>query len=236
MTSQLNSKSLKDSIEECFGEIPDSRIQKKTAHKLIDIIAISILAIICGADSWSAIETYGRAKQNWLSTFLELENGIPSHDTFARVISRLEAEILEKSFQKWISQLTGQLGIEVVAIDGKTLKGSYDRKNSLKALQMVSAWSSSHRLVFGQVVVELVFSQERIEQWQGLKTLVIEESKRTLGNKETLSTRFFLSSLDSQYDCFATAIRSHWGIEKRCIELCDVNDPALCEAVSFRAA
>ena len=307
MASQLNSESLKDSIEECFGEIPDSRIQKKTAHKLIDIIAISILAIICGADSWSEIETYGRAKQNWLSTFLELENGIPSHDTFARVIRRLDPEILEQSFQKWIAQMTGKLGLEVVAIDGKTLKSSYDRENSLKSLQMVSAWSSSHRLVLGQVPVdkksneitaipilleqldvsgaiitidamgtqtaiaqniqaakadyiftlksnhptlakdaqdwfkdhqaqpdlekvkitkitcesghhriekrqfwqvpvELVFSQERIEQWQGLKTLVIEESKRTLWNKETFSTRFFLSSLDSKCDCFPTAI------------------------------
>ncbi|MEM9507600.1 MAG: ISAs1 family transposase [Cyanobacteria bacterium P01_E01_bin.35] len=316
MASQLNSESLKGSIEKCFGEIPDSRIQKKTAHKLIDIIAISILAIICGADSWSAIETYGRAKQNWLSTFLELENGIPSHDTFARVISRLDPEILEQSFQRWIGQMTGKLGLEVVAIDGKTLKGSYDRENALKSLQMVSAWSSSHRLVLGQVAVdkksneiraipilleqldvsgaiitidamgtqtaiakniqaaeadyiltlksnhptlakegqdwfqkhraqpdienvkvttitceaghhriekrqfwqvpvELVFSQERIEQWQGLKTLVIEESKRILWNQETNCTRLFLSSLNSQCDCFPTAIRGHWGIENQ---------------------
>ena len=316
MISQLNNESLKGSIKECFAGIPDSRIQKKTAHKLIDIIAIAILAIICGADSWSQIEIYGRAKQNWLSTFLELRNGIPSHDTFARVISRLEPETLEQSFQKWISQMTGKLGLEVVAIDGKTLKGSYDREKSLKSLQMVSAWSSSHRLVLGQVPVdkksneitaipilleqlnvsgaiitidamgtqtaiaqniqeakadyiltlksnhptlakeaqdwfkehqaqpdleqvkvtnitceaghhriekrqfwqipvELVFSQERIKQWQGLKTLVIEESKRTLWNKETFSTRFFLSSLDSQSDCFPTAIRSHWGIENQ---------------------
>lgn len=316
MTSQLSSESLKSSIEECFGGIPDKRIQKKTAHKLIDIIGISILAVICGADSWSAIETYGKAKQDWLSTFLELENGIPSHDTFARVIGRLEPEILEQNFQKWIAQMTGKLGLKVVAIDGKTIKGSYDRENSLKSIQMVSAWSSSHRLVLGQVAVdkksneitaipillekldvsgaivtidamgtqtaivqniqaaeadyiltlksnhstlakdaqdwfrehqvqpdlenvkvtkitceaghhriekrqfwqvpvELVFSQERIEQWQGLKTLVIEESKRTLWNKATFSTRFFLSSLDSQCDCFPTAIRSHWGIENQ---------------------
>ena len=94
MRSQLNNESLKSSIKECFAGIPDSRIQKKTAHKLIDIIAIAILGIICGADSWSQIETYGKAKQNWLSTFLELRNGIPSHDTFARVISRLEPETL----------------------------------------------------------------------------------------------------------------------------------------------
>lgn len=316
MTSQLDSGSLKGSIEDCFGKIPDSRIQKKTSHKLIDIITIAILAIICGADSWSEIETYGKAKQDWLSTFLERENGIPSHDTFARVISKLNPEILEQSCQRWIAQITGQLGLGVVAIDGKTLKGSYDRENSLKSLQMVSAWSSSHRLVLGQVAVDkksneitaipilleqlelsgtiitmdamgtqtaiaeniqtakadyiltlksnhptlakdaqewfenhqtqpdlenvkvtkiaceaghhriekrqfwqvpakLVFSQERIEQWQGLKTLVIEKSQRILWNKETNCTRFFLSSLDSQCDCFPNAIRSHWGIENQ---------------------
>ena len=310
MTSQLNSKSLKGSIQECFGGIPDSRIQRKTAHKLIDIIAISILAIICGADSWIGIETYGKAKQTWLSTFLELANGIPSHDTFARVISRLDPEILEQSFQGWVKQMTGRLGLEVIAIDGKTLKGSYEKK-SLKSLQMVSAWSSRHRLVLGQVAVdkksneitaipilleqldlsgaiitidamgtqtaiakniqaaeadyiltlksnhpslakearswfqdnqhqpdlnnvkvtklsceaghhrieqrkfwqvpvELVFTQDRIKQWRGLRTLVVEESKRILWNKETSSIRFFLSSLDPQYDFFPTAIRSHW--------------------------
>lgn len=135
MKSQLSSESLKGSIEECFGGIPDSRIQRKIAHKLIDIIAISILAIICGADGWSEIETYGKAKQNWLSTFLELKNGIPSHDTFARVISRLDPQILEQNFQKWIKHMTGELELEVIAIDGKTLKGSYDRENSLKSLQ-----------------------------------------------------------------------------------------------------
>jgi predicted transposase YbfD/YdcC len=111
---------------------------------------------------WVAIETYGKAKKEWLSTFLELPNGIPSHDTFGRIFSQLEPEILEKNFQEWVKVITAQLGFEVVAIDGKSLNGSDDRENSLKSLVMVSpkgyrsayAWSSSHRLVLGQVAVE----------------------------------------------------------------------------------
>lgn len=154
MSSTLSSESLKESIEQCFGSIPDTRVTGKTAHKLVDIITISLLAVICGADGWVGIETYGKAKQTWLETFLELANGIPSHDTFARVVGKLDPEMLEKNFQGWVKQMTQSLGLEVVAIDGKTLRGSYDRENALKSLVMVSAWSSSHRLVLGQVAVD----------------------------------------------------------------------------------
>ena len=166
----MTRESLKKSIEEHFGKIPDQRVVTRSSHKLVDIIAIAILAILCGADGWVAIETYGKAKEEWLSTFLELPNGIPSHDTFGRIFSQLDPEILEKNFQSWIKVITAQLGLEVVAIDirrfdsfagglptaidGKSLNGSYDRENSLKSLVMVSAWSSSHRLVLGQVAVK----------------------------------------------------------------------------------
>lgn len=154
MSSLLNRESLKESIEQCFGDLRDTRVKGKTAHKLTDIIAMTLLAVICGAEGWVGIETYGKAKQTWLKTFLELPNGIPSHDTFARVISRLNPEKLEQNFQAWVKQMTQKLGLEVVAIDGKTLKGSYDRKSCLKSLEIVSAWSSSHRLVLGQTAVD----------------------------------------------------------------------------------
>ncbi|MCC0179789.1 ISAs1 family transposase [Waterburya agarophytonicola K14] len=109
---------------------------------------------LCGADGWVAIETYGKAKEEWLSTFLDLPNGIPSHDTFGRIFSQLEPEILEYNFQEWIQVIAGKLGLKVVAIDGKSLNGSYDRESSLKSLVMVSAWSDRHKLVLGQVAVE----------------------------------------------------------------------------------
>jgi predicted transposase YbfD/YdcC len=150
----MTKESLKESIEKYFGSIPDQRVVKRSCHKLSDIIAIAILGILCGADGWVGVETYGKAKEEWLRSFLELPNGIPSHDTFGRIFSRLDPEILESNFQSWIKTIAGKLGLEIVAIDGKSLNGSYDREKSLKSLSMVSAWSSSHRLVLGQVAVD----------------------------------------------------------------------------------
>ncbi len=150
----MRKESLKESIEKHFGKIPDQRVVTRSSHRLVDIIAIAILAILCGADGWVAIETYGKAKQEWLKTFLELPNGIPSHDTFGRIFSQLNPEVLEQNFQSWVKVIAGKLGLKVVAIDGKSLNGSYDRESSLKSLVMVSAWSSSHKLVLGQAAVE----------------------------------------------------------------------------------
>jgi predicted transposase YbfD/YdcC len=150
----MTKESLRESIEKHFGKIPDHRVVTRSSHKLVDVIAIAILAILCGADGWVAIETYGQAKEEWLKTFLELPKGIPSHDTFGRVFSQLDPEILEQNFQAWVKLIAGKLGLKVVAIDGKSLNGSYDRESSLKSLVMVSAWSSNHKLVLGQVAVE----------------------------------------------------------------------------------
>ena len=125
-------------------------MERTRAHQLLDIIAIALFAVLSGADSWVAIETYGRAKRSWLETFLALPNGIPSHDTFARVLARLAPEAFEASFQQWIKALVSTLEAQLIAIDGKTVKGSYDREGGVKALQLVSAWASEHRLVLGQ--------------------------------------------------------------------------------------
>ena len=115
---------LKSSLKDYFGEIIDPRVSGRCRHRLLDIIAIALLAVLAGADGWKGIETYGKAKKDWLSTFLELPNDIPSHDTFSRVLARLERENLEKSFRRWSGGIVGQLGAEVVAIDGKTVRGS----------------------------------------------------------------------------------------------------------------
>jgi predicted transposase YbfD/YdcC len=122
-------------------------------HSLTDIITISILAVIAGASGWEDIEEYGVNKKEWLETFLELPFGIPSPDTFRRVFERINPKEFEQCFQVWVQSLVEKLGVEVVAIDGKALKGSYDRKSQLKALHLVSAWSKEHRLVLGQTKV-----------------------------------------------------------------------------------
>lgn len=125
----MNRETLQLCLEQYFGQITDPRVDRRCAHQLLDIIAIARLAVLSGADSWVAIETYGRAKRSWLETFLALPNGIPSHDTFARVFARLEPTALEASFQQWMSALVSSLDAQVIAVDGKTLKGSYDPRS-----------------------------------------------------------------------------------------------------------
>ncbi|MBE9130220.1 MULTISPECIES: ISAs1 family transposase [unclassified Coleofasciculus] len=144
------SLSLESTFIQHFACLSDPRVERTKHHLLIDIIAIAILAVISGADGWVAIETYGQAKKEWLATFLSLPNGIPSHDTFARVFARIEPSEFEKCFNNWINTITEELGAQVIPIDGKTLRGSYDREAKQKPLTVVSAWASNYRLVLGQ--------------------------------------------------------------------------------------
>ena len=309
-------KTLHSCLEHYFGQIPDPRVERTRAHPLLDIIAIALFAVLSGADSWVAIETYGNAKRSWLETFLPLPNGIPSHDTFARVFARLAPDAFEASFQQWIKALASTLGTQLVAIDGKTVNGSYDREGGIKALQLVSAWASEHRLVLGQCAVASksneitaipvlleqlalagcivsidamgtqsaiaeqliqqqadyilalkgnhptlfkqaqagfkemrehqgegtaptayqeteaghhriesrtlwqipavdVFSKDQVKSWPGLQRLVIVQSHRRLWNKDTVETRYFLSSLSLDASTFARYIRAHWGVENQ---------------------
>jgi len=99
-----------------------------------DILTIAILAVLSGGNGWEDMEVYGVSKQTWLSTFLALPNGIPSADTFRRVFERLNPKQFEHCFEQWVNQLVQELGIQVIAIDGKNLRGSYDRESGSKAL------------------------------------------------------------------------------------------------------
>lgn len=306
---------LNASFLEHFANLKDPRIERSKEHLLKDIIAIAILAIISGADGWVAIEAYGNAKYEWLKSFLELRNGIPSHDTFSRVFARIEPQQFQECFLSWVKAIVEELELNVIAIDGKTMKQSYDRNDQQKALHIVTAWSSSHQLVLGQKKVdkksnELTAIPELIEMleiagsvitidamgcqkdiasliikkkgdyilalkgnqkllyqavkewfevarktdnigkkeynyyeqvesghhrgekrqvwtvdvselpplhnqalWAGLKTVVMIVSERRLWNKTTTEARFYLSSLSSNAEKIAGAIRSHWGIE-----------------------
>lgn len=146
-------KKLKRSLIKQFESLEDPRV-RQPEHLLLDIVAIAILAVLSGADDMVAVETYGKAKQSWLATFLALPNGIPSHDTFSRVLALIDPQQLHECFLKWVEQLSEQLEINLINIDGKTARGSYDREQSLKALHTVSAWSCEHHLVLAQQRVE----------------------------------------------------------------------------------
>lgn len=123
-------------------------------HELVDLLIITILGTICGADAWTEIHEFGVAKEDWLKTFLKLPHGIPSHDTFGRVFSLLNPEAFETCFYQWITSLSVDLKNEIIAIDGKTLRCSHNRNKGQKALHLVSAWAATNRILLGQVKTE----------------------------------------------------------------------------------
>lgn len=142
------------SLSSLVETIPDPRVNRTQKHILKDILIIAILAVIGGAEGWEDMENYGQAKKEWLQEFLELPNGIPSDDTFRRLFERIDPNALQKCLEKWIQNIASSLQGEVVPIDGKCIRGSYDRNKGLKALHVVTAWASEQRLTLGQVKVD----------------------------------------------------------------------------------
>lgn len=148
------SQSVGPGFREHFAALPDPRVERTRRHELLDIVTIALCAVICGADSWVDVELFGRVKEPWLRTFLPLSGGIPSHDTFGRVFARLDPRQFEACFLGWVQTLVTRTEGEIVALDGKTLRRSHDRRAGKDALQVVSAWAETNRLVLGQVAVD----------------------------------------------------------------------------------
>jgi predicted transposase YbfD/YdcC len=300
------------SLAHHFAELTDPRIDRSRLHELLDIIAIAICAVVAGADSWDDIEDFGVAKVAWLSTFLDLPNGIPSHDTFRRLFERLDPDEFQKGFLGWIEALHEATERQVIAIDGKTLRRSFDRAKGKSALHLVHAWATANHLLLGQVAVdeksneitaipkllkmleisgaivtidamgcqkeiartirgreadyvlalkanhENLFGQvvafwdgasargmkgpdiayhrewseghgrtearrcwatsdldwlEGREEWKDLKSVVMVEAERFIGETLSVETRYYLSSLENDAEVLNGAVRSHWGVE-----------------------
>ncbi len=145
---------IQNNLSSYFSDIKDPRVNRTKKHLLKDILVIAILAVIAGAEGWEDIENYGLSKQEWLEEFLELPYGIPSDDTFRRVFERIDPLALENTLSKWVQALIPSLEKEIVPIDGKCLRGSYDRNQGLKALHLVTAWAAKQCLTLGQIKVE----------------------------------------------------------------------------------
>ncbi len=141
-------------IAERFGDLDDPRVQQLVRHRLLDILTIAICGVICGAESWVGIEEFGKAKQAWFETFLELPHGIPSHDTFGDVFGALDPVQFQSAFLGWIRAISEVTKGQVIAVGGKTLRRSHDRTAGQVAHHMVSAWATANRLILGQVKVE----------------------------------------------------------------------------------
>jgi predicted transposase YbfD/YdcC len=141
-------------LVEHFSNITDPRIDRTKRHKFIDILVISICATICGADGWEEFELFGQAKLDWFKSFLELHGGIPSDDTFRRVFARIDPTEFHQSFLDWVRSVFQLTKGQVVGIDGKKSRRSYDRASGKSAINVVSAWASENKIVLGQVKVD----------------------------------------------------------------------------------
>ena len=137
-----------------FSVIKDPRIERNKLYPLEEVIVITILATIAMAQGWEDIERYALAKEAWLRKFLPLKNGIPPHDVYRRVIIRIQPKEIEACFMNWVRTIKKAYEREIIAIDGKTVRGHFKAGSGGKALHVVSAWATENRLVFGQVKTE----------------------------------------------------------------------------------
>lgn len=142
------------SIHQYFADLPDPRVERTRAHALLDLVTIAFCAVLCGANDWVAVATFGEEKAEWLRTLLELPHGIPSHDTFGRVFARLDPVAFERGFAAWSAALAGVLPPQVIAVDGKTSRRSHERGRGLGPLHLVSAWATESGLTLGQVATD----------------------------------------------------------------------------------
>lgn len=307
-----------------FSSLKDPRVERTKLHSLSDILVIAICASICGANTWIEVEAWGIAKEKWLQRFLELPNGIPSHDTFGRVFARLDPQQFQNGFLSWIRAISKLTHRQVVAMDGKTLRRSHDRSLGKNAIHMVSAWATANRLVLGQVkvndksneitaipellrlleltgcivtidamgcqteIAETIVQQKadyllavkenqgqlyqdvqdlftecqkagfqgvphdyyktinkghgRLEirecwtlsesqfleylhrrgAWKNLRTLIMVQAERRLGNQCSVETRYYISSLEGNAQLVLHAVRGHWGIENQVHWILDI--------------
>ena len=141
-------------FQDHFQDLTDPRVERTRKHPLINIVFIAVCGVLSGANSFAAIEEFGLDRRTWFARFLDLTNGIPSDDTFARVLARIDPGAFEKCLLSWMQAVQEITDHRLIAIDGKTLRGSYDRRDGKAAIHMVSAWATENKLSLGQVVVD----------------------------------------------------------------------------------
>jgi predicted transposase YbfD/YdcC len=140
-------------LSERFAQVDDPRVERTKLHRLLDIIGIALCAVLGGASSWDDIALFGETHREWFASWLALPHGIPSHDTFNRVFAAIDPHQFEQAFRQWVHALVGDLPPQVIALDGKTVRGSRDTFQATPPLHLVSAWASTNHLVLLQMAV-----------------------------------------------------------------------------------
>lgn len=142
------------SLVEIFRDIPDPRSGNAIRHRLDEILTIAILAVLCDCTKFTEMEMFGQEREEWLRTFLALENGVPSHDTFGDVFAALSSKAIQERFIEWVEVIRNKVSGDIVSIDGKTIRGSKDLANNKRAIHIISAWSSANGIVLGEVAAD----------------------------------------------------------------------------------
>jgi predicted transposase YbfD/YdcC len=148
-----DSRSSAKSLVDCFSGIDDPRLDRKKRHELIDILVIAICAVICGAEHWTEVASFGRCKKNWFSSFFRLPNGIPSHDTFGRVFAILDPKLLQAAYVQWVQGFMRDVDVTHCCVDGKTVRGSGHMPDGQKPIHVLSAYAHEHGVVLAQMKV-----------------------------------------------------------------------------------
>ena len=222
-----------ETLVEHFSDLEDPRCSGKIEHRLIDIMVIAVCAVIAGAESWQDMELYGHDKSDWLSSFLCLPNGIPSHDTFRRVFMLIDPEIFERQFMAWTQALSAaQYDQEVVAIDGKSVRRSLDRSRHQGPLHIVSAWSCDQRLVLGQrqiaeksnEITAIPELPDTLDIRNAIVTLDAMGCQRTIASKILDKGADYLITLKANQGRMFKAVQKYCA--KECFERATSNPPA----------
>ncbi len=219
--------SLRSLVKE-FAEVPDPRSSHKIEHYLLDILVMAVCAVIAGAESWIDIALYATSKKDWLQSFLLLPNGIPSHDTFRRVFMLIDPHHFEACFEAWAATFGPSLEQEVVAIDGKTMRRSFDRGREQSPLHVVSAWASERRLVLGQRQVDTK-SNEITAIPQLLETLDLRGTLVTLdamGCQQAIISKILEKGADYLVTLKANQGKSYKAVQAFCEAYCFGESPS----------
>jgi predicted transposase YbfD/YdcC len=208
-------------VTKYFQEIVDPRRDHGKRHELLDVLILSLCGFLCGAQSWVDVADYAQTKKDWFATFLDLPNGIPSHDTFDRIFRLLDAEQLLPALQRWLDDLAAEIKSQrhdQIAIDGKTLRGSVDRVTGQAPWMMVSAWAAEHGVVLGQVAAsgdtgELAAVPPLLDllDLKGrIVTLDALGCQKEIAGKITEKKGNYLASLKDNHPTLAQAVRQRF--------------------------